>query len=330
MAATTGLLHELATWQASRPQLAFKIGLSGPPGAGKSTLIESFGQYLLEQNKSLAVLTIDPSSPVTKGSLLGDKTRMQQLARQPNVFIRPSPAKSHLGGISEHTGKAISLCEAAGYDIILVESVGVGQSEAEIVKIVDKLVLVLPPASGDELQALKRGIFELADVILINKADGDLKNAAEQSKQSYAGALKLMGRPTPVLSASAKERTGFNALWQTLSKAMMLLLFIATGCAKSGTTTSELIAALQQKNPRIARQALVALTRKPDPKALEAIISYSERKGTEDRIAAILAIRQLNDKRAIPWLYVLSKGHLDESVQNAAAQALTFLENQDR
>lgn len=187
---------------------AFKIGLSGPPGAGKSTLIEALGNNF----GKLAILTIDPSSPQTGGSLLGDKTRMQNLARNPNVFIRPSPAGSHLGGVTAHTRDTIKLCEAAGFDTIVIESVGVGQSESELAGLVDVFLLALPPGAGDEVQALKRGVFEMADAIIVNKHDGDLKAAAERSARNYKTALTMMGKNTPVFLVSALEKTGLEEL----------------------------------------------------------------------------------------------------------------------
>ncbi len=193
-----------------------RIGLSGPPGAGKSTLIESFGLYLLEHVKKLAVLSVDPSSQISGGSVLGDKTRMQRLAQNDRVFIRPSPARGHLGGLSSHSEEALLVCEAAGFEVILLESVGVGQSESDISSLVDILLLVLPPAAGDELQGIKRGLFELADVIVVNKSDGDLKKQAETSKLAYQNALHLMGRATPVVCVSALEHMGLDSLWERI------------------------------------------------------------------------------------------------------------------
>lgn len=233
--------------------------------------------------------------------------------------------------MTAHTKDAISLCEAAGFDVILVESVGVGQSEADITKLVNALVLVLPPAAGDELQALKRGIFELADLVLINKTDGELKHLAEKSKHAYASSFKLMGRSTPVLNVSALESTGFQAVWKTLSHFLPLILFLVVGCFKieSNHEKEKLIQALLGKDQKEAHRALIKLTRQPDPKALDAIISYAERKDPEERIQAILAVRQLGDKRALSWLFVLSRGHPNELVRNAALEALTSLEKQD-
>lgn len=198
---------------------AFKIGISGPPGVGKSTLIELLGEKLLSRSsKRLAVLAVDPSSPQTGGSLLGDKTRMPRLSRNAHAFIRPSPAGTQLGGVSKHTAAAIKLCESAGFDTILIESVGVGQSESSLSELVDIFVLVIPPGSGDDLQALKRGIMETADIVVINKCDGDLTQAAERSKRSYEAALHLMGKSTPVLMLSAIDQTGIEELLTVLKK----------------------------------------------------------------------------------------------------------------
>lgn len=171
---------------------ALRIGLSGTPGVGKSTFIEAFGLMLTKMGKRVAVLAVDPSSARSGGSILGDKTRMEQLSRAPGAFIRPSPSQSQLGGVARRTREAIALCEAAGFDVILIETVGVGQSETMVADMSDLFVLLLAPAGGDELQGVKRGIMEIADLILVNKADGDLKSAAIRTTADYAGALRLL------------------------------------------------------------------------------------------------------------------------------------------
>ncbi|MCR9068395.1 MAG: methylmalonyl Co-A mutase-associated GTPase MeaB [Rhodobacteraceae bacterium] len=173
---------------------ALRIGLSGTPGVGKSTFIEAFGMALVEAGMKVAVLAVDPSSTRSGGSILGDKTRMERLSRHPNAFIRPSPSLSHLGGVSRRTREAVALCEAADFDVVLIETVGVGQSETMVAEMCDIFVLLLAPAGGDELQGVKRGIMEIADLILVNKADGDLKPAAMRTVADYAGALKLLRR----------------------------------------------------------------------------------------------------------------------------------------
>jgi LAO/AO transport system kinase len=173
---------------------ALRLGLSGTPGVGKSTFIESFGMMLIGQGLRVAVLAIDPSSARTGGSILGDKTRMELLTREKNAFIRPSPSQTNLGGVARRTREATQLCEAAGYDVVLIETVGVGQSETVVAQMSDLFLLLLAPAGGDELQGVKRGIMEMADLILVNKADGDLKAAAQRTRADYAGALHLLRR----------------------------------------------------------------------------------------------------------------------------------------
>jgi len=203
---------------------AIRIALSGTPGVGKSTFIESFGSLLTESGLKVAVLAIDPSSARTGGSILGDKTRMERLSRDPNAFIRPSPSQTHLGGVGRRTREAVSLCEAAGFDVILVETVGVGQSETVAAQLSDIFVLLIAPAGGDELQGVKRGIMEMADLILVNKADGELKPAATRTCADYAGALRLLRkRPQDpdgfpkALMVSALEDTGLAAAWQDIT-----------------------------------------------------------------------------------------------------------------
>ena len=171
---------------------ALRIGLSGTPGVGKSTFIESFGCLLTGQGLKVAVLAVDPSSTRSGGSILGDKTRMERLSRDPKAFIRPSPSQTELGGVARRTRDAVALCEAAGFDVVLIETVGVGQSETIVADMSDLFVLLLAPAGGDELQGVKRGIMEIADLILVNKADGELKSTAIRTVADYAGALRLM------------------------------------------------------------------------------------------------------------------------------------------
>lgn len=173
---------------------ALRIGLSGTPGVGKSSFIEAFGKMLTAQGKRVAVLAIDPSSTRSGGSILGDKTRMEQLSRDPLAFIRPSPSQATLGGVARRTREAVALCEAAGFDIVLIETVGVGQSETLVAGMSDLFVLLMAPAGGDELQGVKRGIMEQADLILINKADGDLLAPARRTAADYSQALRLLRR----------------------------------------------------------------------------------------------------------------------------------------
>jgi len=198
---------------------AVRLGLSGAPGVGKSTFIEAFGRHLIGEGKRVAVLAIDPSSARTGGSILGDKTRMELLARDPNAFIRPSPSGGTLGGVARRTREAMLLTEAAGYDVVIIETVGVGQSETAVADMVDMFVLLLSPGGGDELQGIKRGIMELADLIVVNKADGDLVPAARRAQMEYKTALHLM-RPksavwTPsVLLASSVKGEGLSEIWK--------------------------------------------------------------------------------------------------------------------
>lgn len=199
---------------------AIRIGLSGTPGVGKSTFIESFGLMLVDAGLRVAVLAVDPSSTRTGGSILGDKTRMERLSRHKNAFIRPSPSQTHLGGVARRTREAAALCEGAGFDIVLIETVGVGQSETVVAELSDVFLLLLAPAGGDELQGVKRGIMEAADIILVNKADGDLKATALRTCADYAGALRLLRRRPQdpdgfpkALTVSALEVAGLDAAW---------------------------------------------------------------------------------------------------------------------
>ena len=199
---------------------ALRVGLSGTPGVGKSTFIETFGMMLTAQGLRVAVLAVDPSSARSGGSILGDKTRMERLSRDPLAFIRPSPAQSQLGGVARRTREAIDLCEAAGFDIVLIETVGVGQSETMVAEMADLFLLLLAPAGGDELQGVKRGIMEMADIILVNKADGDLKAQAMRTCADYAGALRLLRkRPQDpegfpkALTVSALQQDGLHKAW---------------------------------------------------------------------------------------------------------------------
>lgn len=207
---------------------AVRFGLTGVPGAGKSTTIEALGVWLIEQGHRVAVLSIDPSSARSGGSILGDKTRMQALGARDEAYIRPSPAGGVLGGVARRTREAMLLCEAAGFDVVIVESVGVGQSEAELAELTDCLCLLLVPGAGDELQGIKRGIVELADLIVVNKADGDRVPLARRAAADYRRALRLLppatpGWTTPVLTASATEGRGLAELWEAVGEHRALL-----------------------------------------------------------------------------------------------------------
>ncbi|MFP6624632.1 MAG: methylmalonyl Co-A mutase-associated GTPase MeaB [Myxococcota bacterium] len=201
---------------------AIRVGVSGSPGVGKSQFIEMLGLLLVERGQRVAVLAVDPSSPVTGGSILGDKTRMEKLAVHENAFIRPSPSGGSMGGVAQRTREAIIVCEAADFDVALVETVGIGQSEVAVSSMVDFFLVLLLPASGDELQGIKKGVIELADALVVNKADGDTKQAAERTLASYRGALGLIGAPgstawqPQVVTASALEGTGVSDVWEMI------------------------------------------------------------------------------------------------------------------
>lgn len=206
---------------------SIRIGITGVPGVGKSTFIDAFGTYLVEKGKRVAVLAIDPSSTISKGSILGDKTRMENLVNHPNAYIRPTAAGNALGGVAKATGESILLCEAAGFDIILVETVGVGQSETTVKNLTDFFLLLMLAGAGDELQGMKRGIMEMADLILINKADGDNIDKAKKAAQQYKQALHLFPAAdngwvpqTDICSAYTKE--GIDRCWNTVEKFVAL------------------------------------------------------------------------------------------------------------
>ena len=201
---------------------SIRIGITGAPGVGKSTFINVFGSLLTSLGKKVAVLSIDPSSSLSGGSILGDKTRMTQLANDPGAFIRPSPSGDVMGGVANKTREIIYLCEAAGYEIILIETVGVGQSETMVKDMVDLLILLTMSGGGDELQGIKRGIMELADVVIVNKVDGDRKDASKNVLASYRQVLRLFrplsnGWSIPVLSCSSTEKTGLDTVWSQIN-----------------------------------------------------------------------------------------------------------------
>jgi LAO/AO transport system kinase len=202
---------------------ALRLGISGPPGVGKSTFIEAFGLHLVGAGHRLAVLAIDPSSRVSGGSILGDKTRMAELSRHPAAFIRPSPAGETLGGVARRTREAMLVCEAAGFDLVMIETVGVGQSETAVADMVDLFLLLVQPGGGDDLQGIKRGIVELADLVVVTKSDGDLEAVAGRTAADYQAALRLL-RPAAegavrVQEVSAVTGKGIAALWQAVEAA---------------------------------------------------------------------------------------------------------------
>ena len=202
---------------------AVRLGLTGVPGVGKSTFIEGFGKMLTGRGLKVAVLAVDPSSQISGGSILGDKTRMEELARDDMAFIRPTPSKGTLGGTARYTREAMMILEAAGFDVIIVETVGVGQSEVAVADLVDMFLLLLSPGGGDELQGIKRGIMELADLIIVNKADGDFKDAARLAGSDCRNALHFMKAKSPdwtvdVLEISALKKIGLEKIWDKVSE----------------------------------------------------------------------------------------------------------------
>lgn len=212
---------------------AVRVGITGPPGAGKSTFIDALGAQLCAAGRSVAVLSVDPSSPVTHGSILGDKARMEKLSRLPNAFIRPSPSGGELGGVARRTRESIVLCEAAGFDVVLVETVGVGQSEVLVRGMVDCFLVLLLAGAGDELQGIKKGIIELADVLAVNKADGDNRARVEVARRELSRAIHYLAAPEgawqpPVLACSARTNEGVAEVWGAVER------FVAYGRAHGG------------------------------------------------------------------------------------------------
>jgi len=246
---------------------AIRLGISGSPGVGKSTFIEALGLFLIEAGHRVAVLAVDPSSQRSKGSILGDKTRMQELARAEAAFIRPSPAGGTLGGVARRTREAVLVCEAAGFDVVIVETVGVGQSETAVADMVDMFLLLLQPGAGDELQGFKRGIIELADLFVVTKADGELADAATRAAAAYRGALQFL-RPVnprwrpPVLSCSSLSGAGVPEVWaaveryrDTMSAAGDLAARRAAQArAWMWSEVSETVLSALRAHPEVARQ----------------------------------------------------------------------------
>ncbi|MDX1595265.1 MAG: methylmalonyl Co-A mutase-associated GTPase MeaB, partial [Gammaproteobacteria bacterium] len=216
-AAASALLQQLTPSSGK----SIRLGISGVPGVGKSTFIEALGNHVIDAGHRVAVLTVDPSSAISGGSILGDKTRMETLTRRREAYIRPSPSGNTLGGIARRSREAMILCEAAGFDVIIVETVGVGQSETRVAEMTDMFLLLLLPGGGDELQGIKRGIMELADLVLVNKADGDLAATASRSAAEYRNALQLLHPRSAhwkvaVRTCSARTGDGIAAAWETV------------------------------------------------------------------------------------------------------------------
>ena len=267
---------------------SIRIGITGIPGVGKSTFIESFGQYLISQGKRVAVLAVDPSSPIAGGSILGDKTRMEMLSRSDDAFIRPSPSEGSLGGVALKTRETMLLCEAAGYDVILVETVGVGQSEYEVASMVDFFMVLMLPNAGDELQGIKKGIMELADALVINKADGESINLATQTRRHYQNALHLLRHSsfwTPqVMTCSALRNENIQAVWGMISDYQV-------DATKNG--------ALAEKRARQAKEWMNKLLHemldnklKENP-AIKALLPELNRKVTDGETTPFLAAQRI-------------------------------------
>lgn len=245
---------------------SIRIGISGVPGVGKSTFIEAFGLFLISLGKKVAVLAVDPSSPLRGGSILGDKTRMEMLSRENDAFIRPSPSEGALGGVAQKTRESMLLCEAANYDVILVETVGVGQSEYEVAAMVDFFLVLMLPNAGDELQGIKRGIMELADALVINKADGDSAKLAKQTQGHYMNAFKLLKHvdfwSPRVTTCSALQNEGIEAVWEMImeyqEKALEKGAFESKRAQQNNQWFSKLIQQMLElklkQNPKVKQQ----------------------------------------------------------------------------
>ena len=270
---------------------SIRLGVSGVPGVGKSTFVEALGNHVIDEGHRVAVLTVDPSSAISGGSILGDKTRMERLSRRPEAYIRPSPAGKTLGGVTRRSREALILCEAAGFDVVIVETVGVGQSETRVADMTDMFMLLQLPGGGDELQGIKRGIMELADLILINKADDDLKDLASRSVADYRNALRLLhprsvNWKVQVHTCSARDGVGIAEAWNivlqhhTVHEASGELFERRSGQARDwmwSELSDSLLAALQS-DPRVREQ-----------------IPKLEAEASAGRIPPTIAARQLLD-----------------------------------
>ncbi|MEZ5573248.1 MAG: methylmalonyl Co-A mutase-associated GTPase MeaB [Halioglobus sp.] len=267
---------------------SIRIGITGVPGVGKSTFIEAFGLYLIEQGKRVAVLAVDPSSPIAGGSILGDKTRMEELSRREQAFIRPTPAAGALGGVAQKTRETMLLCEAAGYDVILVETVGVGQSEYQVAGMVDFFMVLMLPGGGDELQGIKKGIMELADALVINKADGDSEKLASMTQRQYSSALSLLRHNsfwTPrVMTCSAMTMTNIDAVWS------MIVEYYFEAVAQSAFVNKRRQQNLTWMRQLLHEMLLLQLSRNPRVKAM---LPQLEEAVERQEITAFAAVRKI-------------------------------------
>ncbi|MEZ5501963.1 MAG: methylmalonyl Co-A mutase-associated GTPase MeaB [Halioglobus sp.] len=270
---------------------SIRIGITGVPGVGKSTFIEAFGLYLIAQGKRVAVLAVDPSSPIAGGSILGDKTRMEELSRRAEAFIRPTPAAGALGGVAQKTRETMLLCEAAGYDVVLVETVGVGQSEYQVAGMVDFFMVLMLPGGGDELQGIKKGIMELADALVINKADGDSEQLALLTQRQYTSAMSLLRHSsfwTPrVMTCSALANVRIDAVWAMVQDYYREALENASFVSKRNRQN------LDWMHQLLREMLMLKLVQNPKVKsllpALEAAVGRQE-------ITAFAAVRQIMDQ----------------------------------
>jgi LAO/AO transport system kinase len=268
---------------------SIRLGISGVPGVGKSTFIESFGNHVISQGHRLAVLAVDPTSALSGGSILGDKTRMETLARHPDAYIRPSPAGQTLGGVTRRTRETLLLCEAAGFDVIIVETVGVGQSETAVAQMTDMFLLLLLPGGGDELQGIKRGIMELADLILVNKADGDQQSAANRTVADYRMAVHFLHPRSrhwqvQVEPLSALQGDGVQKIWQTVEEYRQVL-------GDAGEIESR--RAAQARAWMWSETADSLLGELKENEAVKALVDQLEADVTAGRIPATVAAKQL-------------------------------------
>jgi len=286
-AAACDLLERLMPYSGK----AIRLGISGVPGVGKSTFIEALGNHVIDHGQSVAVLTVDPSSAISGGSILGDKTRMEKLSRRPEAYIRPSPAGRTLGGVTRRSREALILCEAAGFDVVIVETVGVGQSETRVADMTDMFVLLQLPGGGDELQGIKRGIMELADLILINKADDDMQTLAGRSAADFQNALRLLhprsaNWKVEVRTCSARDGVGISDVWDIVlehrkvheSSGELSVRRAAQARDWMWTEVSENLLTALQSDRRVARQ-----------------IPRLETAASEGRVPPTVAARQLLD-----------------------------------
>ena len=279
---------------------SIRLGISGVPGVGKSTFVEALGNHVIDAGHRVAVLTVDPSSAISGGSILGDKTRMELLSRRPEAYIRPSPAGTTLGGVTRHSREALVLCEAAGFDVIIVETVGVGQSETKVADMTDMFILLLLPGGGDELQGIKRGIMELADLILINKDDDDMQELAGRSAADYSNAVRLLHPRSAdwkvvVRTCSARDNVGVAEAWEVVLRHREVL-------ESSGQLTTRRAAQARDWMWSEVNDSLIAALQS-DPQIRKQIPAL-EAAASEGRIAPTIAARQLLEiflKRHEEW-----------------------------